>query len=448
MPDTTIPAFSFPAVGRKKITADFDGGRLTSDGGVMLLAMAERRLGVSERLARCFPDRRDPTRITHTLADMIRARIFAIGCGYEDADDLDFLRSDPAFKLACGRLPDTGRDLCSQPTLSRLENAPALRNVIRLTYALVDQWIASYDKPPSFVTLDIDDTCDIAHGHQQLSLFNAHYDERCFLPIHVYDTEKSRPVAVILRPGKTPSGVEVRAHLRRLVRHIRKSWPDTRILFRGDGHYARPEAMAWCEDHGVEYVFGLPGNRPLAMKVDETAEAVRVERALENRDVVRAYAETRYRARSWDRERRAIARIEATRPGLDVRFVVTNLPNGAAQWLYDSLYCARGQAENLIKLHKTQLCSDRTSCRSALANQVRLVLHTAAYWLMLGVRDAIPSPRDLSKAEFSTLRLRLLKIAARVIETASRVRLAFAAACPEADLFRSLPAALLMAGGP
>jgi hypothetical protein len=232
------------------------------------------------------------------------------------------------------------------------------------------------------------------------------------------------------------------------LRHFHNSWPDKRILFRGDGHYARPEAMAWHEDHGLDYVFGLPGNRPLAMKVDETAEAVRVERALENRDVVRAYAETRHRARSWGRERRAIARIEATRLGLDVRFVVTNLPNGAAEWLNDSLYCARGQAENFIKLHKKQLCSDRTSCRSALANQVRLVLHTAAYWLMLGVRDAIPSPRDLSKAEFSTLRLRLLKIAARVIETASRVRLAFATACPEADMFCSLPAALLMASGP
>jgi hypothetical protein len=443
-----LPAFSFPAVQGKKVTAAFDGGRISSDGGVMLLAMVERRLGVAERLARCFPDRRDPSRITHTLADMIRARIFAIGCGYEDADDLDFLRSDPAFKLACGRLPDSGRDLASQPTLSRLENAPALRDVIRLTYALVDQWMASYDKPPSSVTLDIDDTCDIAHGHQQLSLFNAHYDERCFLPIHIYDAEKSRPVAMILRPGKTPSGVEVRAHLRRLVRHIRKSWPPTRILFRGDGHYARPEAMAWCEDHGVDYVFGLPGTKPLSKKVEETADAVRVERAFNDKDVVRGYAETRHRAKSWDRERRAIARIEATRLGLDIRFVVTNLSHGAPQWLYDSLYCARGQAENLIKLHKTQLCSDRTSCRSALANQVRLVLHTAAYWLMLGVRDAIPAPRDLAKAEFSTLRLRLLKIAARVIETASRVRLAFAAACPEADLFCSLPEALLMASGP
>jgi hypothetical protein len=355
--------------------------------------------------------------------------IWAICCGYEDADDLDDLRSDPAFKLACGRLPDTGRDLCSQPTLSRLENAPGLKDVIRLTYALVDQWMASYATPPARVTLDIDDTCDVVHGHQQLSLFNAHYDERCFLPIHVYDTETSRPVAVVLRPGKTPSGVEVRAHLRRLVRRIRARWPTTRILFRGDGHYARPEAMTWCEDNGVDYVFGLPGTKPLCQKVDETADAVRTERALDDKDAVRGFAETRHRASSWRKDRRAVARIEATRLGLDIRFVVTNLDHGSAEWLYETLYCARGQAENLIKLHKAQLASDRTSCRSARANQVRLVLHTAAFWLMLTVRDAIPKSRDLAKAEFATLRLNLIKIAARVLEMASRVRLAFAAAC-------------------
>ena len=446
MTDTTIPPFSFPAVARKKVTADFDGGRLTSDGGVMLLAMAERRLGIADRLARAFPDRRDPSRITHTLADMIRSRAFAIACGYEDADDLDILRGDPAFKLACGRLPESGADLCSQPTLSRFENAPSLKDAIRLTYALVDQWIASYEREPASVILDIDDTCDVVHGHQQLSLFNAHYDERCFLPIHVYDTERSRPVAVVLRPGKTPSGVEVRAHLRRLVRHVRKRWTTTRITFRGDGHYARPEAMEWCEDNGVDYVFGLPGSKPLSKKVDEAAEAVRVERAVTDAPVVRAYAETRHKAKSWSRERRAVARIEATRLGLDIRFVVTNLERGSPEWIYDSLYCARGQAENLIKLHKTQLASDRTSCRSAVANQVRLVLHTAAYWLMLTVRDAIPKARDLAKAEFATLRLRLIKIAARVIETASRVRLAFAACCPEADLFRGLPGALAPLG--
>ena len=231
----------------------------------------------------CHEDRRDPARIVHTRADMIRARIHAIACGYEDADDLDFLRTDPAFKLACGRLPESGGDLCSQPTLSRMENAPLLKDAIHLTYALVDTWMASYERAPASVILDIDDTCDVAHGYQQLSLFNAHYDERCFLPIHVYDTERSRPVAVVLRPGKTPGGVEVRAHLRRLVRHIRKGWPKTRITFWGDWHYARPEAMEWCERNGVDYVFGLPGTKPLSKKVDAKADEVRVQRAMENR---------------------------------------------------------------------------------------------------------------------------------------------------------------------
>ena len=275
---------------------------------------------------------------------------------------------------------------------------------IRLTWALVDQWMASYEREPASVILDIDDTCDVVHGHQQLSLFNAHYDERCFLPIHVYDTERSRPVAVVLRSGKTPSGVEVRAHLRRLVRHIRQRWTRTRITFRGDGHYARSEAMEWCEVNHIDYVFGLPGSKPLAKKIDEAADAVRTERALSNKPVVRGYAETRHKAKSWSRERRAVARIEATPLGLDTRFVVTNVAYGAAEWIYAALYCARVQAENLIKLHKTQLASDRTSCRSAIANQVRLALHTAAYWLMLTVRDAIPKSRDLANAEFSTLR--------------------------------------------
>jgi hypothetical protein len=443
MTDTTTLPFSFPAVSRKKITAAFDGGRLSSDGGVLLLALAERRLGIAARLARLFPDQRDPTRVVHAVEDMIRARVFAIACGYEDADDLDHLRADPAFKLACGRLPDSGRNLCSQPTLSRLENAPRLRDVVRLTDALVEQWIKSYPRPPASVTLDIDDTLDVVHGNQQLSLFNAHYDERCFLPVHVYDTATGRPVAVVLRPGKTPSGVEVRGHLRRLVRRIRRHWPTTRITFRGDGHYARPEAMTWCEENGISYIFGLTGTRPLAQKVEEAADAIRTERALEDKAVVRGYAETRHRAGSWDRERRAVARIEATRLGLDIRFVVTNLTIGSPAWLYDSFYCARGQAENLIKLHKAQLASDRTSCRSPLANQVRLVLHTAAYWLMLAVRDAIPKVQDLAVAEFATLRLRLLKVAARITETASRVRIALASACPEADLFRGLTTALM-----
>lgn len=443
--DTQLP-FSFLSVERKKVVAAFDGGRITSDGGVMLLAAAERRIGLAKRLAALISDERDPVRVRHRVDDILRARMLAIACGYEDADDLDHLRTDPGFKLACGRLPDSGRDLCSQPTVSRWENAPTLREVLRMTYAMVDIYCASYRRAPSAVTLDIDDTVDIVHGHQQLALFNAHYDERCFQPIHVYDTATSRPVAVLLRPGKTPSGAEIRNHLRRLVRRIRSHWPNTRLTIRGDGHYGRPEVMAWCEDNGVNYILGLPGNAVLDRLVEETADDVRVRRAEGEALIVRRYTETRYGAKSWRCVRRVAARIEATTKGLDIRYVVTNLTHGSAEWLYATLYCARGQAENLIKLHKSQLASDRTSCRSPLANQVRLVLHTAAYWLMLAVRDAIPKTQALATAEFTTLRMRLIKIAARITETATRVRIAFAAACPEAELFTGLARTLQPAG--
>ena len=232
MTDNTTLPFSFPSVRGKKLTAAFDGGRLSSDGGVMLLAAAARRMGIAEKLAAVIPDRRDRTRVVHSLPEILLARILAIACGYEDADDLDALRTDPAFKLACGRLPESGADLMSQPTVSRWENAPTLRDLVRLGRVMVDLYCASYATPPEAVVLDIDDTVDVVHGHQQLSLFNAHYDERCFLPIHVYDTATGRPVAMILRPGKTPSGVEVRGHIRRLVRAIRHHWPATR-MYRG-----------------------------------------------------------------------------------------------------------------------------------------------------------------------------------------------------------------------
>jgi hypothetical protein len=446
MINNSLLPFSLPSVQRKKITAAFDGGRLSSDGGVMLLALAERRIGIADRLAAEITDRRDPARIIHAVSDILRARILAIACGYEDADDLDHLRSDPALKLACGHLPDSGGDLCSQPTMSRWENAPSLREVIGLMRAMVALYCASYDRPPASVTLDIDDTLDVVHGHQQLSMFNAHHDERCFLPIHVYDTATSRPVAVLLRPGKTPSGPEIRGHLRRLVRMIRGHWPDTHITVRGDSHYGRPEVMDFCDANGIDFIFGLSGNDVLRRLVEPIADDVRVRRAEAGVAAIRRYTETRYRAKSWHTEQRVAARIEASTQGLDIRYVVTSLTHGSAEWLYDALYCARGQAENLIKLHKAQLASDRTSCRSALANQVRLVLHTAAYWLMLTVRDAIPKREPLVRAEFATLRARLLKIAARITETASRVRIAFAAACPDAGLFRSIARNLQPAG--
>jgi len=456
------PLFSLPAVDRKKVVAAFDGGHITSDGGVILLAAVERKLGIADTLARLISDPRNPAFVTHGVDDILRARILAISCGYEDADDLDFLRTDPGFKVACGRLPVSGDDLCSQPTVSRWENAPTRREVVRMTYAMIDIYCRSYARPPAAVTFDIDDTCDVAHGNQQLALFHAHYDERCFLPIHVYDAANARPVVVLFRPGKTPSGEEIRGHLRRMVRRIRSHWPDTRITVRGDSHYGRHEVMTWCEANGLHYIFGLSGNSVLDQMVEPIADDVRVQRAdaqakliamrraepnadpaqlrhaTAEASAVRRHTEVRYGAKSWKYERRVAARIEATPKGLDIRYVVTNMVGGSADWLYETMYCARGQMENFIKLHKTQLHSDRTSCRSPLANQVRLVLHTAAYWLLLKVRDNIPKLQPLAIAEFKTIQMRLIKIGARITETAKRVRIAFAAGCPDADLFSGL----------
>jgi hypothetical protein len=448
MTDDSPLAFSLPAVSRKKVTAAFDGGRLSSDSGVILLSLAERRRAIARTLAALIDDPRDPARITHTVEDVLRARMFAIACGYPDGNDFHVLRTDPAFKVACGRLPDTGPDLCSQATVSRWENAPALKEVVRLTYALIDIWLASYSRPPLSVILDIDDTLDVVHGRQKLAEWNAHYDERCFLPIHIYDTATGRPVAVILRPGRTPSGKEVRGWLRR-------RWPDTHITIRGDSHYGREEAMSWCEGNGVDYIFGLSCNAVLDRLVEVAADDdIRVRRAEGAHTVLRGYAETRYAAKSWGRERRTVAGIEASasqdddmlRRGLDIRYVVTSLKKGSAETLYATIYCARGQTENLIKQHKAQTASDRTSCRSPLANQFRLILHPAAYWLLLDLRDCAPSWNPARQSEFATIRLRLLKIAGRITETASRIKVSLASCCPEAELFSLVSFALQKSG--
>ncbi len=395
-----LSPFGFPAVRRKKVRAAFDGGRLTSDGGVLLLAQAERKTRICEQLAACMADRRDQSRVVHALDDILRARVLAITCGYEDADDLDALRDDPGFRLALGKLPGSGPGLASQPTMSRWENAPTTRELARMMRAMIAIYCASYRAPPKQVTLDIDDTCDVVHGYQQLSFWNGHYGERCFLPIHVYDTATGRPVAMLLRTGKTPTGAEAAGHIRRLVRHIRSHWPTTCITIRGDGHYGRPEVMDWCEASGIDYVLGLPTNAVLRADpaIVTAADACATKRAEEQRPVLRHYAETRYGAKSWKCRRRVAARIEASTLGMDIRYIVTSLTDHAAEDLYEVLYCARGRAENLIKMHKAQLASDRTSCRSANANQMRLILHTAAFWLLWRIQQEIPKATALRPA--------------------------------------------------
>ena len=254
-----LPGLS-PVAG-KPVRVSFDGGRLTSDAGVLILAEIERKLGIAERLARFIEDRRSAGRVDHTLIEMIRFRTLLIAAGYPDANDCDALRTDPAFKMAVGRLPETGEALCSQPTMSRLENLPGPIALTRMMAGMVDLFCDSFETVPRRIVLDIDDTEDRVHGAQQLSLFNAHYDGRCFLPIHIYEAITGKPVAVILRPGKTPDGTEVALVLRHVIKHIRGRWPRVDILVRGDSHYGRPEAMKWCERNRVGYVFGLAGNK-------------------------------------------------------------------------------------------------------------------------------------------------------------------------------------------
>ncbi len=465
MLDATQLPFDLPAVARKKLTVDFDGGNQSSDAGVLLLRAAEQKIGVIAAFAAALPDRRDPARVRHRLWEIIASRVFGICCGYEDGIDHDALRHDPALKMAVGRCPETGPDLASQSTISRFENAPTRTDAARLAGALVDHFAARV-RPGHTDILDIDDTFNAAHGGQQLAFWNAHHDERGFASMHIYHAGTGLPVATILRPAKTPGGAEVRTVVKHLTKRILKVWKRANIIWRGDSHYGRSEAMDWCDDNGTGYIFGLAGNAALDRQVAEISQHLRFWHAWSTEPKLRCYTSFWYRVGSWSRPRRVIARVEASlqpdptpeqpegmrgvpearfRQEIDVRYVVTSL-DGDAERLYEGIYCQRGQAENLIKLHKAQLASDRTSCTSAVANQIRSMLTTAAFWLMHTVRAAIPPGHALAKAEFNTLRLKLMKIAVRVVEHASRIRAHLPTSMAEKTLFRSLALGLTPSG--
>jgi Transposase DDE domain group 1 len=454
--DTPLP-FDLLAVQRKKLTVDFAGGNQSSDAGLLLLREVERKLGVCRRLADAMPDRRDPDRIRHAMFELVMARAAAIACGHKDANDLNRLRHDPLLKVAVGRCPQSGAALASQSTISRLENAPSKSEAARLTAALLDQFAATV-KPGKLEMLDIDDTFCTAHGGQQLAFWNAHYNERGFAPMHIYHVTSGAPVAAILRPARTPKGAEIRTVVKHVTKRLRRHWPHTRIVWRGDSHYGRVEAMEWAENNGADYIFGLAGNATLDALVAETADNLRFHHATSSEPKLRTYASFTYQAGSWTRPRKVVARLECSlqpdlgegtatgmRQDVDIRYVVTSL-KGSAQHLYENVYCQRGQMENLIKLHKAQLASDRTSCHSATANQVRLVLHTAAFWLMHGVRAAIPQADPLATAEFATIRDRLIKISARTIEHIARIRIQLPTSCPQGALFRCVALGLMPSG--
>ena len=354
-------------VENRELCVRFDGGRLSSDGGVLVLREIEKRLGLgASRLpVRCArSSEHHPLIRRHDRGAHVRHRLPRIAT-----------TSNPAFKLACGRLPESGRDLMSQPTLSRLENAPSWRELARMGLTMIDLFCDSFERVPQRIVLDIDDTPDAVHGGQQLALFNAHYDEYCFQPIHIFDAATAKPVLSLLRPGKRPSGDEAARVLRHVIGRIRRHWPRVEIAVRGDGHYGTPEVMDLLEDQGHGYILGLPGNARLSEIGQLWCEDAALRRVQSGKDKVRRFFQTGYyQAKSWSRERKVVARVEATARGTDVRFVVTNLP-GRAKLLYERVYCARGRMENMIKEHKLYTKSDRTSCHRWEATVPAVLAH-------------------------------------------------------------------------
>ena len=324
--DTSILPGLSPVAG-KAVAARFDGGKLSSEGGLLALREVESRLGLADRLTGCLKDPRAPERIRHTLADIIRFRMMLTAAGYEGGINADDLRTDPIFKLALGRLP-SGADLCSQSTISRLENLPGRRALLRLAQAFVEQYCASFRQLPRRIVLDADDTFDRVHGGQQLRRFNAFYDDYGFRPIVVFDGE-GRFVTAMLRPGKRPTGREIAILLRRLVGAIRALWPQVEILLRADSHYTAPEVIDWCRANRVDFVLGLAPNVALRRHVEalETSTAARF-KAAPARGKQRRNKEFYDAAQSWGRVERIVARVEAGPEGSDTRFIVTSLAGG------------------------------------------------------------------------------------------------------------------------
>ena len=419
----------------KTVTLDFDGGRLSSDAGVVLLKDIDAQLGLTRNLAAVLSDPRDPRRINFTLEELLKQRVFQIAAGYEDANDANTLRDDPIFKLLLDRLPETGSSLASQPTLSRFENRVSRPELYRMALELLHQFIASYTRAPKVIVLDVDDTEDPVHGGQEHARYDSYYGGYCFMPLHVYEGLSGRLITTILK-AKRFTGAQMLAVLKRLVKRLRQVWPHTLLIVRGDSHFAYPEVMQWIEAQpSMGYVTGLTSNVVLQALAREVVEQATRAYALRGHKVTRFHS-TRYQAGTWSRPRRVVIKVEVSEQGINTRFVVTDLEQARTKVLYQKIYCARGQAENEIKDHKLYLKSDRTSCHRFEANQLRVLLHSAAYVLLETLRREVLKTTQWASATMETIQLRVLKVGARVQECEDRITISCPSSCPVAPILR------------
>jgi hypothetical protein len=430
-----LPPLQLAPVGDKAAFLDFDGGRLSSDAGLVLLQDPDEQLGLTRALAAVLSDPRDQRRVHFTLHDLLKQRVLQIAAGYEDANDANSLRHDPIFKLLLGRLPESGAPLASQPTLSRFENRVSRTRLYRMARVLVDQFIASYSRPPKVIVLDFDDTEDPAHGGQEQVHYDGHYGGYCFLPLHLYEGLSGRLITAIFK-AKRFTGKQMLAVLTRLVKHLRKAWPATLIIFRGDSHFAYPEVMQWIEAQPhLHYVTGLTSNRVLKALAGQVIEQATRAYARDGGKITRFHS-TRYQAGTWAHPRRVVVKVEVSDQGVNTRFIVSDMEQTGAKVLYRHIYCARGHMENDIKDHKRYLKSDRTSCHRFEANQFRLFLHSAAYVLLDTLRREVFQTTSWAWATMETIQLRLFKLGARVQEFTDRIKISLPSSCPVAPILR------------
>lgn len=450
MSQCTPEQLRFPPMAGLTVRADFQGGALSSDFGVLLLRGIDQQIGLSQQLAHAFADRRHPSYTDHPLVALFAQRTYQIACGYADGNDANTLRSDPLFKLGLDRKPlDPETDLASAPTFSRLENAATSRDIYRLARAFVEHFIASYPQAPELIVLEMDHSEDITHGQQELTFYNAHYGHHCYLPLFLFEGLSGKFITAALRPGKRPAGAENAMLLKRVLQRLRAAWPDTVIVLRGDSHFANPEVMQLAlADPLVEFLFGLSTNAVLAGLARPCLDATRRQHELHGENArrcqstppvrTRTYHELDYAAASWPQPFRVVLKAEVTTLGENPRYVVTSLDLPSPACLYRDLYCARGQDENYIKMLKNDLASDRTSDHRFLANHLRLFFSCAAYVLHHTLRTEVLVHTELARAQPCTVIRKLFKLAVRVVQYQDRIKLQLPTSCPLKSLLRTV----------
>lgn len=429
--DTTRQSVLFPDLFNKRLVARFDQDRGSSDGGAVLLAACDRRLGLTERLAECIEDRREPGKVRHAIAEILRQRVFGIACGYADGNDAARLAADPVHKLLAGQEPLSEERLASQPTLSRFENAVDRKALYRMGEALAESVIERHRKrlgrKVKRITIDLDPTDDPTHGGQQLTFFNAHYDCWCYLPLAGFISFNDEPeqylFTYVLRAGNAPATRGAIGILRRVLERLRAAFPRARIVVRLDGGFAAPEILGFLEQERCEYVVAMGKNPVLQRHAAGLMEQAR-ELSAASGQTEHVYGECQYKAGKWKGERRTIIKAEVVRlegraPKDNPRFVITNLKS-SPRWVYEQVYCERGDVENRLKELHHGLEIDRTSCTDFWANQLRVLMTAAAYVLLqeLRLRAARTS---CGRAQVSTLRERLLKLGAWIETSVRRI---------------------------